>query len=75
MDRRTQLEFLKGKFSQLSQQYLVELQGGKSLQQIKDFSYVLECLRSEIQMLEKELLAEDDNDSITQVYSGENLYR
>jgi len=75
MDRRTQLEFLKGKFSQLSQQYLVELQGGKSLQQIKDFSYVLECLRSEIQMLEKELLSEDDNDSITQVYSGENLYR
>lgn len=58
MDKQVQLEFLKGKFTELSMQYLNVLQTGNSLQQIKDLSYVLECLRTEIQMLEKELVNE-----------------
>lgn len=65
MDKAPQLEFLKGKFTELMRQYLVVLQTGKSLQQIKDFSYVLECLRSEIQMLENELQHEKEPGSIT----------
>jgi hypothetical protein len=59
MDKKVQLAFLKGKFDELSRQYITVLQTGKSLQQIKDFSYVLECLRSEIQMLETELSREE----------------
>lgn len=60
MDKQVQLNFLKSKFDELSMQYLKVLRSGDSLQQIKDLSYVLECLRTEIQMLEKEVGKEDE---------------
>lgn len=51
MDKSTQLEYLTGKYKELKQQFLTELQEGHSLQTIKDMSYVLDCVRKEIQML------------------------
>jgi hypothetical protein len=55
MEKRTQLQYLKGKYQQLSQQYLLALNDGSSLQEIKDLSFVLNCLDDEIKMLEKQV--------------------
>jgi hypothetical protein len=55
MEKSTQLQFLKRKYIELSQQYLLALKDGKSLQQIKDLSYVLDCINSEIKMLEAQV--------------------
>ncbi len=74
MDKCTQLEYLTGKFNELSRQYLTVLQIGQSLQQIKDFSYVLECLRTEIQMLERELSLEEEIPyAVIPIYPKEHL--
>lgn len=52
MERNAQLEFLKQKFVELSEQYLHALREGSSLQQIRDLSYVLDCLKKDIQVIE-----------------------
>ena len=52
MERNAQLEFLKQKFVELSEQYLHALKEGSSLQQIRDLCYVLDCLKKDIQVIE-----------------------
>jgi hypothetical protein len=55
MEKGSQLQYLREKHQELSRQYLFALKDGTSLQQIKDLSFVLDCLDTEIKMLEKQV--------------------
>lgn len=61
MERNAQLEFLKQKFVELSEQYLHALREGSSLQQIRDLCYVLDCLKKDIQVIESGGISEGDS--------------
>jgi hypothetical protein len=55
MDKELHLAFLRGKYLQLSRQYLNELHSGKTTAQLKDLATVINQLISEIETLETEI--------------------
>lgn len=52
MDKQEHLRYLKQKHSELSRQFLLELNDGKSIQLLKDISAVITTLLQEIEALE-----------------------
>ena len=52
MDKQEHLRYLKQKHSELSRQFLLELNEGKSIQLLKDISTVINTLLQEIEALE-----------------------
>lgn len=53
MDKQAHLQYLKEKYIELSRQFLVELQNGKSIHMLRDLSTVINTLLKEIDELEK----------------------
>jgi hypothetical protein len=60
MDKKAHLEYLRRKYIELNQQFLRELQTGKSLSMLKDVNIVMNTLLKEMEDLEKTLKAEED---------------
>jgi hypothetical protein len=54
MGKELHLEFLRGKYIQLSREYLNELHRGKTVEQLKGFAEVINILIKEIDVLEKD---------------------
>jgi hypothetical protein len=52
-DKKAHIEYLRQKYVELSQQFLVELQNGKSIHMLKDLNVVMNTLLKEIEILEK----------------------
>ena len=59
MDKQQHLQYLKEKYIELSRQFLLELQNGKSIHMLRDLSTVINTLLKEIDELEK---APDDKE-------------
>jgi hypothetical protein len=59
MDKKVHLEYLRRKYIELNQQFLHELQSGKSLVMLKDVNTVMNTLLREIEELEKNIKAEE----------------
>jgi hypothetical protein len=59
MDKKVHLEYLRQKYIELNQQFLHELQSGKSLVMLKDVNTVMNTLLREIEELEKNIKAEE----------------
>jgi hypothetical protein len=59
MEKKVHLEYLKAKYIELNQQFLQELQTGKSLSTLKDVNVVMNTLLKEMEELEKNLAAEE----------------
>ncbi|HEX6913646.1 MAG TPA: hypothetical protein VF145_00305, partial [Chitinophagaceae bacterium] len=57
VNKNTQLHYLERKYKELTDQYLFELNEGRSLSTIKDMSFVLATLKKEIEMLQRETAA------------------
>ena len=55
MDKTVHLEYLRKKYIELSQQFLKELQDGKSIHMLRDINTVIETLHREIEAIESEL--------------------
>lgn len=55
MDKETHLQNLREQYLQLSRQYLQELQNGKTIQNLKDMSMVINTLVSEIDAIEQDI--------------------
>jgi len=53
MDKQEHLQYLKKKYIELSRQFLVELQNGKSIHMLRDLSTVINTLLKEIDQLEE----------------------
>lgn len=53
MDKQEHLRYLKEKYIELSRQFLLELQNGKSIHMLRDLSAVINTLLKEIDELEK----------------------
>jgi hypothetical protein len=53
MDKQAHLQYLKEKYIELSRQFLLELQNGKSIHMLRDLSTVINTLLKEIDELEK----------------------
>jgi hypothetical protein len=53
MDKQEHLQYLKEKYIELSRQFLVELQNGKSIHMLRDLSAVINTLLKEIDEMEK----------------------
>lgn len=54
VNKSKQLDYLERKYKELMDQYLFELNDGRSLDTIRDISFVLATLQKEIDMLQKE---------------------
>jgi hypothetical protein len=59
MDKKEHLEYLRRKYIELNQQFLLELQTGKSIAMLKDVNAVMNTLLKEIDELEKSLKSEE----------------
>jgi len=53
MDKQEHLQYLKEKYIELSRQFLLELQNGKSIHMLRDLSAVINTLLKEIDELEQ----------------------
>jgi hypothetical protein len=58
VNKRKQLHYLERKYKELSDLYLRELTSGDSLSRIRDISFVLNTLKDEIAMLQRDLKIE-----------------
>jgi hypothetical protein len=54
MEKAVHLEYLRGKYIQLSRQYLDELNNGKTIEQLKDLADVISTLIAEMEILEND---------------------
>lgn len=60
MNRLQHLEFLRGKYIQLSRQYLNELHKGKTVDELRDLADVIGTLIKEMEQLEKQAGTEEE---------------
>jgi hypothetical protein len=61
MEKASHLQYLRAKYIELNQQFLRELQTGKSLATLKDVNVVMNTLLQEMEALEQNIKAEDDD--------------
>ncbi len=61
MDKVEHLQYLKEKYIELSRQFLLELQNGKSIHMLRDLSTVINTLLKEIDDLEKSIDVQDSD--------------
>ena len=61
MNKKEHLEYLRRKYIELNQQFLKQLQTGKSISMLKDMNMVMNTLLKEIDELEKSLLTGEDD--------------
>jgi hypothetical protein len=54
MDKEIHLQYLRGKYIELSRKYLNELHQGKSKEQLKDLADVIKQLIEEMERLEQQ---------------------